>query len=126
MEINDGGAAETEFTSDEEDDIETTADESELSGQDDTDGEHESGEIESNDSESEEGQQSVPTSPLSTKRKKMSKEKLSAGVWEDHLDTMSSTLLAMKELLMKNGMEVSVSSDGKIQHSKPKAKQGSQ
>ena len=103
MEINDGGV--NEFSSEEQDKTENESSEeisdSDQSEKDDSETEAESGEVGSET----EGKNSTcysslenVTSPAPKKKKK----KLTRKSMEDQLSTMSSTLLAVKELLIKN------------------------
>ena len=121
MEISDGGAAAAEFTSEEEEpnevmDNTTQSDESESDSSEDESNSSESGEI-ITQSDEETGvatpeqldvSETIPVdeSPNlhSPRAKKKRKKASSKAILEERLDTISSTLLAMKELMVKNGL----------------------
>ena len=107
MEIDDGGAAAKEFASDNEtgsDGIESGESEPDSETYE-TDDDHEilneSGEIVSDTETSKEDQRLVINAEQFAERLKNAAKRKCRSV-EDRLDTMSSTLLAMKELLVKN------------------------
>ena len=99
MEINDGGAAAIEFASKEED----TGHEDEDSDQE-MESDKEMGEL-LGDSEDEDNQkvQTVATTPAHNVDKRVIQKKKRDSL-EDWMDTMSSTLLAVKELLAKSSI----------------------
>ena len=107
MEINDGGAAANEFNSDDGD----TTQESDSDHDNENDTEMEEGEftnpseVESSSAdESEEESKSPTVSPWSAKKLK---KKAKCKSMEDWLDTLSSTLLAVTELISKGGIPAS-------------------
>ena len=110
MEIDDGGAAAAEFTSDEDLDYEHDPDQSE-SESDDSDqtkqlneqSGNESGEIVSH-SENEEQLTSEDTGKISPKALKKKKKRSKRDSVEECLNTMSSTLLVVKDLLLQTGI----------------------
>ena len=128
MEINDGGAAAAEFASEEEIDQHETNEESESDSDSDEEQHNsignESGEIVTTQSESDledssDGEMSqhnkdkLAKSPVAKKKRKDAWKSI-----EDRLDTMSSSLLAMTELLKQNGI-ITEPSTSKIKEVNP-------
>ena len=133
MEIDDGGAARAEFASDPETEAEGVDKDSSDSETEELDYEHldtdientadyasepESGELAS---ESEE-EKNTEICAISTKKK------ASRSSVEDRLDSMSNTLMAVQELLLKNGLAGDVATskgDEKAKNNKPSKKRNS-
>ena len=118
MEINDGG----EFASEDGSQMDTNGSDSEPGTEiDNSDSELEDGETskteaESSDSENMTDQNKPDESPHAAKHKK---KKSSRRSMEQRLDTMSSTLLAVKELLLQQGIDMP-GGDKKHKKSEPK------
>ena len=104
MEINDGGAAEEEFASEDETE-EGQLPDKEVESDDEMQGEHSSDEDEqSSDGKNTSDDEPEPTpmpSPLVKWKLKKKERRQSLENW---LDTMSSVLLVVKDILMKNGL----------------------
>ena len=102
MEINDGGAAANEFASEVDEELGSQETDSEVE-QSESDGEitSEPEEFTHDEVESEQLISSSQTTPQKPKKRRKESNRRSV---EDRLDTLSSTLLAMKELLVKSGI----------------------
>ena len=99
MEINDDGAAAIEFQSEDERTLDDHDSDTGSEQTDQNESEPECGEIQT-DTEGSESTETEDEQPQTKKRK----SKLSRRSVEDQLSTMSNTLMAMRELLMKKGI----------------------